>query len=59
MKVRDVIKRVEADGWYLDRTKGSHRQFKHPDKLEHRFSIQSHDEKLGFLLGTRKKLWLK
>ncbi|MBE8992359.1 MULTISPECIES: type II toxin-antitoxin system HicA family toxin [unclassified Nostoc] len=32
MKVRDVIKRVEADGWYLDRTKGSHRQFKHPDK---------------------------
>ncbi|MFN6529203.1 type II toxin-antitoxin system HicA family toxin [Nostoc sp. ChiSLP03a] len=32
MKVRDVIKRLEADGWYLDRTKGSHRQFKHPDK---------------------------
>ncbi|WP_331000651.1 type II toxin-antitoxin system HicA family toxin [Nostoc sp. NZL] len=32
MKVRDVIKRVEADAWYLDRTKGSHRQFKHPDK---------------------------
>ncbi|MEH2096091.1 type II toxin-antitoxin system HicA family toxin [Nostoc sp.] len=32
MKVRDAIKRVEADGWYLDRTKGSHRQFKHPDK---------------------------
>ncbi|MDM9582655.1 MULTISPECIES: type II toxin-antitoxin system HicA family toxin [unclassified Nostoc] len=23
---------MEADGWYLDRTKGSHRQFKHPDK---------------------------
>jgi predicted RNA binding protein YcfA (HicA-like mRNA interferase family) len=33
MKVRDAIERVEADGWYLDRTKGSHRQFKHPDKL--------------------------
>ncbi len=32
MKVREVIKRLEADGWYLDRTKGSHRQFKHPDK---------------------------
>ncbi|WP_331001492.1 type II toxin-antitoxin system HicA family toxin [Nostoc sp. WHI] len=29
MKVREVIKRLEADGWYLDRTKGSHRQFKH------------------------------
>ncbi|WP_375510607.1 type II toxin-antitoxin system HicA family toxin, partial [uncultured Nostoc sp.] len=27
MKVREVIKRLEADGWYLARTKGSHRQF--------------------------------
>jgi predicted RNA binding protein YcfA (HicA-like mRNA interferase family) len=27
MKVRDVIKRLEAEGWRLARTKGSHRQF--------------------------------
>ena len=32
MKVRDVIKLLSADGWYLDRTKGSHRQFKHAKK---------------------------
>jgi predicted RNA binding protein YcfA (HicA-like mRNA interferase family) len=32
MKVRDVIKRLEADGWYLARTRGSHRQYKHPTK---------------------------
>ncbi|MEJ1938725.1 type II toxin-antitoxin system HicA family toxin, partial [Nostoc sp. NIES-2111] len=32
IKVREVIKILEADGWYLARTKGSHRQFKHPDK---------------------------
>ncbi len=32
MKVRDVIKVLEADGWYLVRTKGSHRQFRHPQK---------------------------
>jgi predicted RNA binding protein YcfA (HicA-like mRNA interferase family) len=32
MKVRDVIKMLEQDGWYLDRTPGSHRQFKHPLK---------------------------
>lgn len=32
MKVRDVIKRLENDGWYLARTRGSHRQFKHPEK---------------------------
>jgi predicted RNA binding protein YcfA (HicA-like mRNA interferase family) len=31
MKVRDVIKRLEADGWRLDRMKGSHRQYKHPE----------------------------
>jgi len=32
MKVRDVIKMIESDGWYLVRTKGSHRQFHHPNK---------------------------
>lgn len=32
MKVRDVIKLIEADGWCLVNTKGSHRQFKHPFK---------------------------
>ncbi len=32
MKVRDVIKLIEADGWSLTRTRGSHRQFKHPFK---------------------------
>lgn len=29
MKVRDVIKLLEADGWYLVATRGSHRQYKH------------------------------
>lgn len=32
IKVRDVIELLETDGWYLARTKGSHRQYKHPDK---------------------------
>ncbi len=32
MKVRDVIKLIEDDGWRQDRTRGSHRQYKHPDK---------------------------
>lgn len=32
LKVRDIVKLVEADGWNLDRTRGSHRQFKHPVK---------------------------
>jgi len=32
MKVREIIKIIENDGWYLKRTKGSHRQFKHPTR---------------------------
>jgi len=32
MKVRDVIKLVENDGWYLVRQKGSHKQYKHTIK---------------------------
>ena len=31
-KVRDAIRIVEQDGWRLVRTRGSHRQFRHPEK---------------------------
>jgi predicted RNA binding protein YcfA (HicA-like mRNA interferase family) len=29
---RDLVKRLEADGWTLVRTSGSHMQFRHPIK---------------------------
>jgi predicted RNA binding protein YcfA (HicA-like mRNA interferase family) len=32
MKVRQVIKLIEADGWRLARQRGSHRQFRHATK---------------------------
>jgi len=32
VKVREDIRIVEADGWYLIGTKGDHRQYKHPTK---------------------------
>ena len=32
MKVRDLIKLVESDGWRHVATKGSHRQYKHSVK---------------------------
>ena len=32
MKVREIIRLVEDDGWFLVRTRGSHRHFKHPSK---------------------------
>jgi len=31
-KVHEVIKLLEADGWYLDYWRGDHRQFKHTVK---------------------------
>ncbi|MDV7555686.1 type II toxin-antitoxin system HicA family toxin [Acinetobacter baumannii] len=32
MKSLDLIKRIEADGWYEVRVTGSHHHFKHPSK---------------------------
>ncbi len=32
MKVREVIKMLEKDGWRVVATRGSHRQYKHPTK---------------------------
>jgi predicted RNA binding protein YcfA (HicA-like mRNA interferase family) len=32
MKVSEAIKLITADGWILARTKGDHRQYKHPAK---------------------------
>ena len=32
MKVRELIRMIEHDGWTQVRTRGSHRQFTHPVK---------------------------
>ena len=32
MKVRDIIRRIEAGGWYRIKAKGGHRQYKHSVK---------------------------
>ena len=32
VKVRDILRRLQDDGWYIDRMRGSHRQLKHPEK---------------------------
>ncbi len=41
MKVRDIIKLIEADGWYQVKTVGSHRQYKHLKKYG-RVTIAGH-----------------
>lgn len=32
MKVKDAIRLIEQEGWRLHRTRGSHRQYKHPSR---------------------------
>lgn len=41
MKVREVIKLIEADGWYLVTVRGSHRQYKNPD-IAGRITVPGH-----------------
>jgi predicted RNA binding protein YcfA (HicA-like mRNA interferase family) len=61
MKIRDVIKLLEVDGWYIVRTKGSHRQYKHSHKLG-RVTIAGHpkdDLAVGTLNSVLKQAELK
>jgi predicted RNA binding protein YcfA (HicA-like mRNA interferase family) len=61
MKVREIIELIEADGWHLVATKGSHRQYKHPRKTG-RVTIAgkpSHDLKPGTLNSILKQAGLK
>jgi predicted RNA binding protein YcfA (HicA-like mRNA interferase family) len=32
MKVREILRTIDEDGWYLVSIRGSHRQFKHRTK---------------------------
>ncbi|MCH7689241.1 MAG: type II toxin-antitoxin system HicA family toxin [Planctomycetes bacterium] len=32
MNVREILQFLKDDGWHVERTKGSHRQLKHPTK---------------------------
>ncbi len=57
MKVRDVIKRLQDDGWYQVRMRGDHRQFKHPTKR----NVVTVAGKPGVdvPIGTLKEIWRK
>ncbi len=61
MKVREVIPRLEADGWRLTATEGSHRQFKHATKIW-RVTVSGHpsdDMPKGTLASVRRQAGLK
>jgi predicted RNA binding protein YcfA (HicA-like mRNA interferase family) len=61
MKVRDIIRLIEDDGWYLVTSRGSHRQYKHPMKPG-RVTIAgnlNHDLAQGTLNSILKQAKLK
>lgn len=61
MKVREIIKLIESDGWYLVAMRGSHRQYKHLRK-QGRVTIAghlNHDLAPGTLNSILKQSQLK
>ncbi|HVT91013.1 MAG TPA: type II toxin-antitoxin system HicA family toxin [Tepidisphaeraceae bacterium] len=61
MKVRELIRLIESDGWILVATRGSHRQYKHPKKAG-RVTIAGHfgdDMRAGTLNSVLKQAGLK
>ncbi len=60
MNSKELIKQLLADGWVLDRTKGSHNIFVHPLKPGH-ISIPHPKKDLGVGLVQKilKKAFLK
>jgi predicted RNA binding protein YcfA (HicA-like mRNA interferase family) len=61
MKVRDIMKRVEANGWYLIRIRGDYRHYKHLTK-KGIATISGHpgkDMPVGTLLNVLKQAQLE
>ena len=61
MKIRDLLKLIEKDGWYRVTQSGSHRQFKHLSKPG-RVTIAGHpsqDMNKGTLNNILKQAGLK
>jgi predicted RNA binding protein YcfA (HicA-like mRNA interferase family) len=53
--VREVIRTLENDGWYLKEIKGSHRHFKHPTKSG-RVTVAGKPS-TDVPIGTLKNIW--
>ena len=54
MNSREIIKRLLNDGWVCVRTKGSHRQYKHPERPG---LVTVPHPKKNFPAGTLKSIY--
>lgn len=55
MKIKEIIKIIENDGWFIVRQKGSHRQYKHPTK-QGLVTIAVHKMSDDLAIGTLKSI---
>jgi predicted RNA binding protein YcfA (HicA-like mRNA interferase family) len=55
VKVRDVLKKLEENGWSVVRTRGSHRQLKHATKLG--TITVAGKPNVDVPIGTLKSIW--
>lgn len=55
MKVREILKILEQDGWYQARMRGSHRVLKHPNKSGIVVVPGSLSDEIA--TGTLKSIW--
>ena len=55
MKIRDVLKRLREDGWYMARQKGSHRILKHPTKPG--IVVVAGNTGKDVAIGTLRSIW--
>ena len=59
MKSVDIVRELQAAGWVLDRVRGSHHVFKHPDRPGH--VVVPHPKKdlgTGLVAAIRKQAGL-
>jgi len=56
VKVKEAIKILEKDGWYLVRQKGSHKQYKHRSK-KGLVTISGHKDSDEIAMGTMKSIF--
>lgn len=56
MKAKEVIRRIEEDGWFLVRQRGSHKQFKHRTK-KGLVTVAAHKMSDEIALGTLNNIF--
>jgi len=55
VKVKQVLKLLKEDGWFLVAQKGSHKQYKHPQKTG-RVTVPDHGRNKDLAKGTENSI---